>query len=397
MRAWTYTRRGPIADVLHLSPAHPTPTLSPTTPNILIRITHASLTPSIGHLIPLLPFLRPGRPRPCIPELSFTGTVAASTPFTPPPLSPPGTRVFGTLPPTSSLVRGAGTLAEYVVAAPAAVGVCPVRLAPEHAAGVDGNGQTALLMCRRALPAGGGGRGGRVFVNGATGGVGTMVVQMAKRVFGAAEVVATASGEDGFALVRGLGADRVVDHREEEGEGGRRRRGGGRGRKGDGVAGWLAEEYGGGGDEGKFDAVLDCVGVQVLFERSPEYLKEAGVFVSVGAMEGILTTLFWNVPVNYWWPKVLGGTPRKFIFQQTPITPERREELVKLVQEGKLKRVVDSVFDMEDVLGVSGAPLVKRVDCTGAMRRDKLMHVQAYERILSQRARGKVVVKVQDG
>ncbi|KKY13743.1 putative zinc alcohol dehydrogenase [Diplodia seriata] len=196
MRAWTYTRRGPVASVLHLTPAHPTPTLSPSTPNILIRITHASLTPSIGHLIPLLPFLRPGGPHPSIPELSFTGTVAASTALTPPHLSHPGTRVFGTLPPSASLLRGAGTLAQYVVAPPASVGVCPPGLAPEHAAGLDGNGQTALLMCRRAGVV----SGGRVFVNGATGGVGTMVVQMAKRVFGAAEVVATASGEDGFAL-----------------------------------------------------------------------------------------------------------------------------------------------------------------------------------------------------
>ncbi|OJD35339.1 nad-p-binding protein [Diplodia corticola] len=356
MRAWTYTRRGPAKDVLHLTPDHPVPHLSPNTPNILIRITHASLTPSIGRLLPHLPFLpRPNGPRPSIPELSFTGTIAAATPLTPAHLSTPGTRVFGMLPPTAHFLHGAGTLAQYVVAPPGAVGVCPAGLSAEHAAGLDGNGQTALLMCRRA----GVGGGSRVFVHGATGGVGTVAVQVAKAALGAREVVATGSGEEGFALAKGLGADRVVDHRECGGGGG-------------GVAGWLAAEYGGEGDGGKFDAVLDCVGTQVLFERSPGFLKEGGVFVSVGAMEGMAATLFWNVPVNYWWPRALGGTPRKYIFQQTPMTTERREELIKLVQEGKLKKAVDNVFDMENVLG-------------------------AYDRMLSQRAKGKIVVKVQDG
>ncbi|KAK0638296.1 Zinc-type alcohol dehydrogenase-like protein C16A3.02c [Lasiodiplodia hormozganensis] len=349
MKAWSYNHRGPVHKVLQLS-SLPTPRLPQDSPNILVRITHASLTPSIAHLMPLLPFLRSSRP--FIPELSFTGTIAAATPTTPPHLSTPGTRVFGIIPISAQLLHGAGALAEYVVTTPTSVGVCPADLAPEDAAGLDGNGQTALLMCRNANVR----AGSRVFVNGATGGVGTVVVQVAKRVFGAAEVVATGSGEEGFALAKAMGADRVVDYREC-GPGG--------------ITAWLAEEYGKGGDEGKFDVVLDCVGTQALFESSPEYLKEEGVFVSVGAMEGVFTTLFWNLPKNRWWPKMLGGTPRKFIFQQTPITPERREELVKLVQEGNLKRVVDSVFDMEDAL-------------------------KAYDRLLSQRAKGKVIVKIQD-
>lgn len=340
MKAWSYDHRGPVHKVLQLS-SLPTPHLPQDSPNILIRITHASLTPSIAHLMPLLPFLRSSRP--FIPELSFAGTIAATTPTTPPHLSTPGTRVFGILPISAQLLHGAGALAEYVVTTPTSVSVCPDGLSPEDAAGLDGNGQTALLMCRNAgLQRRAG--SSRVFVNGATGGVGTVVVQVAKRVFGAAEVVATGSGEEGFALAKAMGADRVVDYREC-GPGG--------------ITAWLADEYGRGGDEGKFDAVLDCVGVQALFESSPEYLKEDGVFVSVGAMEGVLTTLFWNLPKNRWWPKMLGGIPRKFIFQQTPITPERREELVKLVQEGNLERVVDSVFDMKDALKVSETSIQK--------------------------------------
>lgn len=329
MRAWTYHRRGPVHDVLTLTPNHPTPTLAPSSPDVLIRVTHAALTPSIGRFIPLLPFLRGARP--CIPEVSFTGTVAQTTPHTPPHLAP-NTRVFGLLPLSAQLLRGEGALAQYVRVAPADVAPCPAEVLPEDAAGLDGNGQAALKMCRAA----GVGPRSRVFVNGGTGGVGTMVVQVAKAL-GAAEVVATGSGEEGSRLVKSLGADVVVDYREC----GKR-----------GVVGWLAERYGGDGDRGKLDAVLDCVGTQILYERSPEFLKEEGVFVNVGAMEGMGKWL-WATTVNLWWPVFLGGTPRKFVFQQTNIDQEGREELLRLVKEGKLKRVLDSVFEMEDVLGVS--------------------------------------------
>ncbi|GME49641.1 NAD(P)-binding protein [Neofusicoccum parvum] len=252
MRAWTYTTRGPVNTVLHLTPTHPTPTPDPASADLLVKITHTSLTPSVARLMPLLPF-HPIHPTPSIPELSFAGTIAAVTPQTPSHLTP-GLRVFGSIPVSAQLARGAGTLAQYVVARPQDVAAAPDNLSSADAAGLDGNGQTALQMCRNA----GVGEGVRVFVNGGTGGVGTMVVQVAK-AFGA-EVVATGSGEEGRKLVEGLGADVVVDYRAC-GEGG--------------VVGWLAERY---GEGRKFDAVLDCVGTQVLFDRSPAFLKEDGLF-----------------------------------------------------------------------------------------------------------------------
>lgn len=89
----------------------------------------------------------------------------------------------------------------------------------------------------------------------------------------------------------------------------------------------------------------------VLYERCPEFLKE-GMFGCVGAMEGMLTDLVAALK-NTWWPRVLGETPRRYFCQRTTPTQEGREELVRLVQEGKLRVVIDSVFDMEDALGVS--------------------------------------------
>ena len=56
--------------------------------------------------------------------------------------------------------------------------------------------------------------GNTVLIHGASGGVGTLAVQFAK--LRGARVLATASGEDGVALVRRLGADVVVDGRTED-------------------------------------------------------------------------------------------------------------------------------------------------------------------------------------
>ena len=56
--------------------------------------------------------------------------------------------------------------------------------------------------------------GERVFVNGGSGGVGSMVVQMAKAA--GARVITTAGSDDKVALCRELGADRVVNYRTED-------------------------------------------------------------------------------------------------------------------------------------------------------------------------------------
>jgi NADPH:quinone reductase-like Zn-dependent oxidoreductase len=98
-----------------------------------------------------------------------------------------------------------------------------------------------------------------------------------------------------------------------------------------------------------FDAILDAVGTMSLFDHSPAYLKPEGLYVNVGAFEGKLYTL-WCWLKNAWWPRILGGTPRKFIMFSTQQSRENAEELARLVKEGKLKVPIDSIFDMKDAL-----------------------------------------------
>ena len=117
---------------------------------------------------------------------------------------------------------------------------------------------------------------------------------------------------------------------------------------------YLAKEY----SQQPFDVILDTIGIQALFVNSPAYLKPEGLHVNVGAYEGHLRTLLlWSM--NVWLPKLLGGIPRKYIMFSTPPNKERLELLAKMVEEGKLKGVVDGPFEMEDALNVSIAVHVK--------------------------------------
>ena len=198
MRAWTFNSPGAPRNVLSLNPVYPVPP-PPTGTNLLIRISHASLNPN-GYTLSRTSSIVFRRTT--IPEIDFSGRVQLAGPAAP-SIFAPGTPVFGTLDPFESALRtGAGTLAEYVVASPEQVTVKPANLSFAEAAGLGASGQTALKMFQQA----GIKSGHRVLVNGASGGIGTLVVQAAKAR--GAEVVATSSGLNAE-MVKGLGADQV--------------------------------------------------------------------------------------------------------------------------------------------------------------------------------------------
>jgi NADPH:quinone reductase-like Zn-dependent oxidoreductase len=112
-----------------------------------------------------------------------------------------GDEVFG---------AGTGTLAEYVAVAADALVPKPANLSFEQAAAVPVAGLTALQGLRdkgRVQP------GQQVLINGASGGVGTFAVQLAK-AFGAA--VTGVCSTRNLDLVASLGADQVIDYTNED-------------------------------------------------------------------------------------------------------------------------------------------------------------------------------------
>jgi NADPH2:quinone reductase len=99
-----------------------------------------------------------------------------------------------------------GFYAEYVALREDDVAPLPRGLSEEEAGALGADGVTALLGLEDQLHLA---AGQTLLVYGASGGVGHLAVQLAKRL--GARVLAVASGPDGVALVRRLGADVAVD------------------------------------------------------------------------------------------------------------------------------------------------------------------------------------------
>jgi NADPH:quinone reductase-like Zn-dependent oxidoreductase len=102
------------------------------------------------------------------------------------------------------------TYAEVVPVRPAEAALKPANLTFAQAAAVPLAAQTALQALRDIGCVTG---GQRVVINGASGGVGTFAVQIACLL--GAHVTAVCSGRN-VDLVRGLGADRIVDYQQED-------------------------------------------------------------------------------------------------------------------------------------------------------------------------------------
>ncbi|HEV7551613.1 MAG TPA: NADP-dependent oxidoreductase [Candidatus Angelobacter sp.] len=104
-----------------------------------------------------------------------------------------------------------GFYAEYVAVPAEDVAPIPKPLDLRHAGAIPVTGLTALQGIDDALHLK---KGQSIIIHGASGGVGTIAVQFAK--LRGARVLATASGRDGAALVRRLGADMAIDGQSGE-------------------------------------------------------------------------------------------------------------------------------------------------------------------------------------
>ena len=203
MRSWTYSRAGPPSTVLTLSDTNPKPTLTSPT-DVLVRISYAALNPGLSKVIQLCPFLF--RSNFAIPELDFSGTiVAVGSAVSETRHLEPGVPVFGSVGMIPHIRTGAGALAEYIKVAASAVVRKPDETPLKEVAGLGVAGCTALVLLEKADLK----KGDSVLVNGASGGVGTLVVQLAKDIVGeSGRVVALCSGRN-VEMVGKLGADEV--------------------------------------------------------------------------------------------------------------------------------------------------------------------------------------------
>lgn len=172
---------------------------------VLVRVHTASVDRGTWHIMAGLPYpiraagfgLR--TPKYLNPGRSLAGTVAAVssdvTGFA------PGDDVFGI---------GDGTFAQYATARPDKLALKPANLSFEEAATVPISGLTALQAVRDQA---GVNAGQRVLIIGASGGVGSFAVQIAKAA--GAEVTGVCSTGK-VELVRAVGADHVIDYTRDD-------------------------------------------------------------------------------------------------------------------------------------------------------------------------------------
>ncbi|TCC39980.1 NAD(P)-dependent alcohol dehydrogenase [Kribbella capetownensis] len=233
----------------------------------------------------------------------------------------PGDEVFGV---------GKGAFAEYTAAFERKLAPKPANLTFEQAAVVPISGMTALQGVRDQGEVA---SGQQVLVTGASGGVGSYAVQLAK-AFGAE--VTGVSGASKMDLVRSLGADHVVDYRRDDFAAGPQR----------------------------YDVILDIAGNASL-SRLRRALTPKGTVVIMGGENG-----------GRW----LGGTDRQM--RAVVLSPFVSQRLRTFINSEKAQHLLDLTPLLE-----SGA-VVPPID-----QRFPLSEVpKAIQYLLDGHARGKVVI-----
>jgi len=206
MKAIVYTKYGPPSEVLELKEVEkPTPGDN----EVLVKIYAASINDGDKSMIRGKPiFVRlmgTGllKPKNTIPGGDIAGQVEAVGRNV--EQFQPGDEVFGDI---GGI--GHGAFAEYVSVPENVLALKPANLTYEEAAAVP---QYALVALQGLRDNGQIQPGHKVLINGASGGVGTFAVQVAKSY--GAEVTGVCSTKN-LELVRSLGADHVIDYTQED-------------------------------------------------------------------------------------------------------------------------------------------------------------------------------------
>ena len=214
-----------------------------------------------------------------------------------------GDRVFGDI--------GSGGFAEYAVAMPKVLAHTPDTLPIEESAALGVAALTALQGLRdwgEMQP------GDRVLINGASGGVGTFAVQIAKAL-GASHVTAVCSTQN-LDTVRALGADRVIDYTTED---------------------FTTLDD-------RFDVFFDNAGSQSL-GKSRALLTDDGILVMITGKKGK-----WIRPAD----RMIGGMVRSRFWSQRFVSRTARSSgadgavLAAMVDAGQVRPVVEHRFSLDE-------------------------------------------------
>jgi NADPH:quinone reductase-like Zn-dependent oxidoreductase len=281
---------------------------TPADNEVLVRVRAASVNPVDGHMIRdswlgrAMSGLR--KPKNTRFGTDFAGVVEAVgkdvTDFK------SGDEVFG---------AKNGAVAEYIcVKADRAIVMKPNNITFEQAGSVGVAGLTALqgLRDKGHIWA-----GQKVLINGASGGVGTFAVQIAK-AFGA-EVTAVCSTRN-VDLVKSIGADHVIDYTREDFT--------------------KSDQH--------YDMLYDLVGNHSFSERR-RILTPNGICVLAGiGGAGVHPETMGRIGRNFWDAFLSNFSKQKFVFYIATLTKQDFGVLRDLMQSGKVSPVIDRSYKMSE-------------------------------------------------
>ena len=300
----TYARRcyGTVDDLAAEMVERPVPGAN----EVLVRVHAAAVNPLDLHYMHGTPYFMRlgtgvGAPHDYRLGIDFAGTVAASgdavTKFA------VGDEVFG-----GSL----GAFSEYVVVAEdGALVRKPANVSFEQAAGVSIAAVSALQAVRDAANVQ---AGHKVLINGASGGVGTFAVQIAKSL--GAEVTGVCSKRN-VELVRSIGADHVIDYKS---------------------ASYVE-------GEARYDAIIDMVGNHSL-SANRRVMTDAGILVLVGGPKGDWLRPLWR-PLGAVLTNLFASKRAEPFLAE--LNRDDLEHLAALMGSGQVTPVVDHVFSHDDI------------------------------------------------
>lgn len=209
---------------------------------------------------------------------------------------------------TPQIFDGAGSYAEYHVAAEGIIGKKPASLSHLEAASLSLVGGTAweALVVRAGLRV-----GESILIHGGAGGVGHVAVQLAKAI--GARVFTTVR-ESNVEFVRSLGADVMIDYEKED------------------YVDAVMRETGGLG----VDVVFDTIGGNTL-SRSPDALAQLGRVVSI-----VDTAQPQNI-IQAW------GKNASYHFIFTRQNRGKLDDLSAMIARGQLRPHVGAVYSLADI------------------------------------------------
>jgi NADPH:quinone reductase-like Zn-dependent oxidoreductase len=214
-----------------------------------------------------------------------------------------------------------GTLAELIAMNEADVALKPKNLTMEEAASIPLVGLTAwqVLIERAKLK-----QGQKILIHAGSGGVGTFAIQLAKHI---GATVATTTSTENVDLVRGLGADVVVDYKKEN----------------------FAKVLNG------YDVVLNSLGKDTL-EKSLQVLKPGGKLISISGPPDIAFAK--DSGLNWFLQQVMcllslgirrkawqHGISYSFVFMRA--NGEQLSKITSLIESGVVRQVVDRIFPFQ--------------------------------------------------